>query len=56
VGGSGIARRGLKARLLPRARWARALVWLALVAGYVALMWFVVFPWVDRTFVSRPAL
>jgi len=23
---------------------------------YAALLWYIVFPWVDRTFVSRPAV
>jgi hypothetical protein len=43
-------------RLLPERRWARALVLLAVVLAYAALMWFWVFPWVDHTFVNRPAL
>lgn len=43
-------------RFLPRARWARGLVYLAIALGYMAIMWFYVFPWVDRTFVNRPAL
>lgn len=34
-------------------RW---LVYLVIVAGYLALMWFIVFPWVDKTFVNQPAL
>lgn len=34
----------------------RALVWVAIAVAYLALMWFIVFPWVDRTFVNRPAL
>jgi len=35
---------------------ARALLWLTLAVGYAALMWYIVFPWVDRHFVSRPTL
>ena len=38
-----------------RSRW-RWVVYLAVVAVYVALMWYLVFPWVDRTFVNQPAL
>lgn len=41
---------------LPRRRWARALVWLLAALAYAAVMWFWVFPWVDRTFVNRPTL
>ena len=43
-------------RVLPRARWVRVLIYLAVVLGYMAVMWLYVFPWVDRTFVNRPAL
>lgn len=39
-----------------RRRWPRRLFWLALAIGYAALLWYVVFPWIDRTFVNRPAL
>lgn len=41
---------------LPEGRWARVAFWTIVAAVYVALMWYVVFPWVDRTFVNRPAL
>lgn len=34
-------------------RW---LAYLVVVTGYVALMWYLVFPWVDKTFVNQPAL
>lgn len=42
--------------LLPRKRATRLVVYVTLAIGYVALMWFVVFPWVDRTFVNQPSL
>jgi hypothetical protein len=29
---------------------------LALLLGYAAVMWYVVFPWFDRTFVNQPAV
>lgn len=32
------------------------LVKIALVAAYGALLWFVVFPWADRTFINSPSL
>jgi hypothetical protein len=50
------SRRARRFRVLPRKRGARVLVYLALTLGYVALMWFLIFPWVDRTFVNRPAI
>jgi hypothetical protein len=43
-------------RILPAKRWQRALIWIVIALGYMALMWFLIFPWVDRTFVNRPAL
>lgn len=43
-------------RLLPKKRGPRVVAYLAIVLAYAALMWFVVFPYVDRTFVNRPAL
>lgn len=54
TGGTARARR--RFRVLPRRRAGRIAVYLLLAIGYVALMWFLVFPWVDRTFVNRPAL
>jgi len=43
-------------RIMPAKRWQRLLIWGVVAIGYTALMWFLVFPWVDRTFVNRPAL
>jgi cell division septal protein FtsQ len=37
-------------------RWARVGLWAAVVLGYIAIMWFVIFPWIDHTFINRPAL
>ena len=36
--------------------WRRVLIWTVLLLGYATLAWYVIFPWVDRTFVNRPAL
>jgi hypothetical protein len=35
--------------------WRRAIV-TAFVLGVMAVLWFWVFPWADRTFVNRPAV
>ncbi|MCA1830847.1 MAG: hypothetical protein LC663_04970 [Actinobacteria bacterium] len=43
-------------RVLPQNRWARLAVYLFFAIAYAAVMWFLVFPWIDRTFVNRPAL
>lgn len=48
--------RDRRRRIFPRRRGARTLVYLAMVLAYAALLWFVVFPWIDRTFVSKPTL
>ncbi|MGZ4120844.1 MAG: hypothetical protein ACXVQ6_09950 [Actinomycetota bacterium] len=40
---------------MPSRRWQRVLIWTLLVIGYIALMWFVVFPWADRI-VNRPTV
>lgn len=42
-------------RFMPGKRWQRVLIWIVLALGYIALMWFVVFPWVDRI-VNRPTV
>lgn len=39
-----------------RQRWVGRGVVVLLLLGYAALMWYVVFPYVDRTFVNQPAL
>lgn len=43
-------------RLLPESPGARVLAYAVLVLAALALLWFWVFPWVDRTFVNRPAV
>ena len=35
---------------------ARVLVWVLATAAFVALLFLVVFPWFDRTFVTDPVL
>jgi hypothetical protein len=39
----------------PRRRLVRVAITLAIVLGYAALMWLVVFPWLDHI-VNRPAV
>ena len=39
-----------------RRPWMKRLIWLALLLGYAAVMWYFVFPWVDRTFINQPAI
>jgi hypothetical protein len=48
-------KRPRRRRFMPGRRWQRMLIWLVIVLGYIALMWFVVFPWADRI-VNRPAV
>lgn len=43
-------------RIFPANRVQRIAIKLALVLGYAAILWFWLFPWLDRTFVNRPAL
>ncbi|MGH2795729.1 MAG: hypothetical protein ACRDKG_15660 [Actinomycetota bacterium] len=43
-------------RIFPKKRGPRIAIKLALALGYAASLWFWVFPWLDRTFVNRPAL
>ena len=42
--------------ILPAKRAPRIAVYLAMVLGYAAILWFYLFPWLDRTFINRPAL
>jgi len=42
-------------RFMPAKRWQRALIWLVIILGYIALMWFIVFPWADKI-VNRPSV
>jgi hypothetical protein len=37
-------------------RWVRRTIYLVVVIGYMAALWYYVFPWLDRTFINRPAL
>ena len=39
-----------------RSKWLRRVLWLGIALGYMAVLWYFVFPWVDRTFVNRPAV
>jgi quinol-cytochrome oxidoreductase complex cytochrome b subunit len=43
-------------KLLPSKRAPRIATLTVIVLGYAAILWFFVFPWLDRTFVNRPAL
>ena len=43
-------------KLLPAKRFPRYTILLAVTLGYAAILWYYVFPWLDRTFVNRPAL
>jgi hypothetical protein len=43
-------------RLLPAKRAPRITVYVVAILGYAAILWFWVFPYLDRTFVNRPAL
>lgn len=36
-----------------RTRWS---IWFVAAVGWATLMWFVVFPWIDESLISRPAL
>lgn len=38
-----------------RRRWLRVLIWVVIALGYMALMWYFVFPWADRI-VNRPTV
>jgi quinol-cytochrome oxidoreductase complex cytochrome b subunit len=42
--------------ILPAKRGARIATYAVVILGYMAILWFYVFPWLDRTFVNRPAL
>ena len=43
-------------KLLPTKRLPRYSILLVATLGYAAILWYYVFPWLDRTFVNRPAL
>ena len=40
----------------PRKRAQRIAVKVALALVYATILWFWIFPWLDRAFVNRPAL
>jgi len=44
-----------KRRFLPQRRWQRVMIYVLIAIGYIALMWYVVFPWADRI-VNRPTV
>ena len=43
-------------KVLPARKGLRRLVIVVLVLAFMAVLWFWVFPWADRTFVNRPAI
>lgn len=43
-------------RVLPQRRGTRVAVYAVGALAALAVLWLWVFPWVDRTFVNRPAL
>ncbi len=49
------AGRDRRRRFLPSKRWQRVLIYIVIALGYVALMWYYVFPWADRI-VNRPTV
>jgi hypothetical protein len=42
--------------ILPAKRAPRIGVYLVLILGYAAILWFYLFPYLDKTFINRPAL
>jgi hypothetical protein len=42
-------------RFWPARRWQRVLIYVLLAIGYIALMWFYVYPWADRI-LNRPTV
>lgn len=43
-------------RFLPARRAPRFAIYIVAILGYATVLWFWVFPWLDRTFVNRPAI
>jgi hypothetical protein len=43
-------------RALPENKRVRRIVVLCAVLAAAAVLWFWVFPWIDRTYVNRPAV
>lgn len=43
-------------KLLPARKLWRRLIAVVIVLAFMAVLWFRVFPWVDRTYVNRPAI
>ncbi len=43
-------------RVLPQSRGWRRVIFAAFVLVVMVVLWFWVFPWVDRTYVNRPAI
>ena len=42
--------------ILPAKRAHRIGVYVVVLLGYAAILWFYLFPWLDKTFINRPAL
>jgi quinol-cytochrome oxidoreductase complex cytochrome b subunit len=42
--------------ILPARRAPRIAVYIGVLLGYAAILWFYLFPWLDKTFINRPAL
>jgi hypothetical protein len=42
--------------ILPSKRWQRVTTYVVVILGYAAVLWFYVFPYLDKTFINRPAL
>lgn len=42
--------------ILPKSRLVRGTLLAVAILGALAVLWFWVFPWADRTFVNRPEL
>jgi hypothetical protein len=42
-------------KLLPKRRLYRIAIYVVVLIGYASILWFELFPYLDRTFVNRPA-
>jgi hypothetical protein len=42
--------------ILPAKRAPRIVTYVVIILGYAAILWFYLFPWLDKTFINRPAL
>lgn len=41
---------------LPKSKRVRLALWVVAALAALALLFLVIFPWIDRTFVNRPAI